>query len=427
MYLVADQVLKHFDKNTAPPDLLVLVQRLRLWERLGKRKIDLAAALKMAKAIFSEDIVGQKATLTEWVIEFGKIEQTKIAFRRGVELLKEGKYDDIEETMGQLFDFFRIGDFEDADGAFVEDSMKADIAQRRLRAKDRVPTGKVEIDKYLGGGLGLGQLYVIAGGTGVGKTTAALEFCRGAVHAGEPSLLISTEVQRPRLMDKYHAAVTGIPTGIAQIADEARLQRKMAAYLETRQKLFHVVWFEPYTKTMADVREYIKYLRDRYNFNPKLIAFDSPDLLKPSERHMKPHEGLAEIYTSIFALTGKDNVATLVTTDVKQASRDNLLIGVTDIGGSYEKAKKADGVFGIGRDKKAPLGDNGGFVVYLNFDKLRTDGTSGLVLEIEVAPHMSKWGAVNTLTPEKLRELMGSGPKEGGKGGGPKKAKQEFR
>ena len=408
LYLVADQTLKHFDRDGAPPNEPLLRQRLQIYDRLTKKKLDVQAALTAVNEVFRENIVGQKGTLTDWVLEFGKIEHTKQAFRRGVDLLKEGKYQDIESLMTELFDWYRSTSFDDADGGFVEDTILADLANRRVRTQERIPTGIQAIDTYLEGGLGRGQLYTIVGGTGVGKTTACMNFCRGAVHAGEPALFVSTEVQRPRLVDKYHAAITGIPMGLEMIDMEQELKAKVEAYLESRKRLFHIVWFEPYSMTMADIRNYLQFLNDHHNFFPKLVVFDSPDLLKAQNRYMKPHEALAEVWTSLFALTGKENFATVASTDVKQGSRDNLLIGVTDIGGTYEKAKKSDGVFGLGRDRKRhPVKADGTFTIWFNIDKLRTDGSDGLVLELEVAPRHGKWtGNINTVPPERIKEEL---------------------
>lgn len=409
LYLVADQILKHWDKEALPPDETMLVQRLRMYDAQSKRKLDIVSAVKLAREIYKISVIGSKATITEWMIHFGKVEHTKVAVHRTVEFMRQGKYDDIQELMTQLFDFYRTSEFEDVDDAFIEDSIIADMANRRIRQHQRIPTGIQAIDNYLGGGLGLGQLYLIAAGTGVGKTTAALTFCRGAVHTKEPTLLISTELGRHRLVDKYHAAVTGIPVGLPQLEKEHLLYRRMKQYLETRQRVFRLAWWEPYTATVADLKRYVQHIQDHYNFFPKLIVIDSPDLLRPeNKKNQKPHESLAEIWTALFAMTNRENVAMVLTTDVKQACRDQLLIGATSIGGSYEKPKKADGIFGLGKDKvKGQLDANGCFTIWVNIDKLRTDGTSGMVLETKVDPKRARWISTEVVPPERLKEADG--------------------
>ena len=52
----------------------------------------------------------------------------------------------------------------------------------------RVSTGVAGLDKILGGGLPLGQLYLVDGSPGVGKTTIAVQFLMEGVRAGERCL-----------------------------------------------------------------------------------------------------------------------------------------------------------------------------------------------------------------------------------------------
>jgi replicative DNA helicase len=57
-----------------------------------------------------------------------------------------------------------------------------------------IPTGLPTVDRKLGGGLRPGQLHVILGGTGSGKTALASQLCDSAVAHGRRALMFSMEV-----------------------------------------------------------------------------------------------------------------------------------------------------------------------------------------------------------------------------------------
>lgn len=62
---------------------------------------------------------------------------------------------------------------------------------------DRVSTGVAGLDYILGGGLPAGEVVVVEGGSGTGKTTLALQCCIAAAARGETALYISMcETQR---------------------------------------------------------------------------------------------------------------------------------------------------------------------------------------------------------------------------------------
>lgn len=57
-----------------------------------------------------------------------------------------------------------------------------------------IPTSIPRLDKYLGGGLRPGQLHVVLGGTGSGKTAFVSQLCDHAVAHGKRALMFSMEV-----------------------------------------------------------------------------------------------------------------------------------------------------------------------------------------------------------------------------------------
>ena len=83
-------------------------------------------------------------------------------------------------------------------------------ADARLRGGDRIgasiwPTGFDPLDGHLGGGLRGGELTLIGGPQGLGKTTMALQMVRNAVAAGRSAIVFSYEHEARTLMERLIA------------------------------------------------------------------------------------------------------------------------------------------------------------------------------------------------------------------------------
>jgi circadian clock protein KaiC len=63
------------------------------------------------------------------------------------------------------------------------------VSKRKTQAK--VSTGITGLDQILRGGLPSSNLYIMQGAPGAGKTTAALQFLRAGVEAGERCIYVS--------------------------------------------------------------------------------------------------------------------------------------------------------------------------------------------------------------------------------------------
>ncbi|MDJ0270465.1 MAG: AAA family ATPase [Aigarchaeota archaeon] len=68
----------------------------------------------------------------------------------------------------------------------------------------RVPTGVPGLDAMLGGGIPRGNIVLLYGGPGSGKTTLALQFLyRAAVEQGENTLYVSVEEKKNRIYERF--------------------------------------------------------------------------------------------------------------------------------------------------------------------------------------------------------------------------------
>lgn len=75
----------------------------------------------------------------------------------------------------------------------------------------RIPTKWKSIDKWLDGGLQLGQLDVIAGRTGMGKTSFATSLMTNVASQQVPCLMLSIEMPEPQIVRKILSGYCRIP------------------------------------------------------------------------------------------------------------------------------------------------------------------------------------------------------------------------
>ncbi len=71
------------------------------------------------------------------------------------------------------------------------------------------PTGFVPLDTYLSGGLRPGELTLLGGPQGLGKTTMALQMARQVAAKGHPVLYVSYEHDSVSLLERVVAAEAG--------------------------------------------------------------------------------------------------------------------------------------------------------------------------------------------------------------------------
>ena len=364
-------------------------------------------AIALATAIFTEDITRSKLYISEHLLRYGLFWEIYKATERHVALLDHEKY---EEGIQGILDAFEKGTRIGEVGRLHDVSLDERLSWRKRKLESAVPTGLPLFDEVLGGGLFPGQLMVLLGGTGVGKTTGSILCAYGAAQADRKVLLISAELSREEIETKLDCKISGIRSD-ELLSKEPELIAKIKKFYKERRGQIHVAWFELGTATVHDLRGYYRHLKQYQSFAPDLVIIDSPDNLKAMGRHSKKFEALEEIYAAVFGWAGADRIPIVVTSDVKQASRKKRLIGVEDAGGSYEKVKKADIVIGLGCDSDMRKEDDRGeFIIWANFDKVRT-GRGGVTFQVKVNPATSSWSVIRALESEEAREapLKGKG------------------
>ena len=88
---------------------------------------------------------------------------------------------------------------------------------------DAVPTGLRDLDHRLGGGMRAGQLIIVAGRPGMGKTAIALGVAEAVADAGQTSMFFSQEMVGDELCSRALSRASGLP--LEKILDGKKFDR----------------------------------------------------------------------------------------------------------------------------------------------------------------------------------------------------------
>jgi DNA repair protein RadA/Sms len=132
-----------------------------------------------------------------------------------------------------------------------------------VEAKDleRMPTGVEELDRALGGGLVAGQVVLLGGDPGIGKSTLLLQVASGIKASVANALYVSGEESAEQVA--LRARRLGLDAGGVRLAAETQLERVLGALEEARPRIavidsIQTVWTEALQSapgSVAQVRE----------------------------------------------------------------------------------------------------------------------------------------------------------------------------
>jgi len=176
----------------------------------------------------------------------------------------------------------------------------------------KISTGVVGLDQILEGGLPTGEMYLVRGDPGTGKTTLGLQFLAEGCRRGEKALFITfaqTEPALRRIARSFDLALDGIE--ILELGG-------MGLTDAPQQTLFHTADVE-----MGEVAAAIQEAIER--FAPDRIVLDSAAQLRMlADLPLRYHRQLLSL-RAIFA----NSAATVLVTDSVQSMRDEPLADIT--------------------------------------------------------------------------------------------------
>ncbi len=357
-----------------PPDLTTVASELRRQEQLaplgGLAYLgELVAAIPTAVHVeYYAEAVARAATLRRLIEAGGRITALGYDERGGLETT----LDAAEQTLFAVSQRQRGADFVPL-RAVVQQYFAAAQADT---AEPVVPTGLADLDRRLSGGLRAGQLVLLAGRPGLGKSGLALSI---AYHVGVRQRrgvgVVSLEMSRGELLQRLVAMHTGVDT--RQV--EGRTRRGEAAMVDALGAIAEapIAIEDSAMLTVMEVRAKARRLAGRGRLD--LLIVDYLQLLIGDSQGQGRVEEVSRISRQLKLLARELGCPVLALSQLSRAveQRTSKVPQLSDLRDSGALEQDADIVVFIYREEAAEGGGAGG-VAELHVAKQR-NGPLGVV------------------------------------------------
>jgi len=335
------KTLSYYNEYKTVPTMEVFKVEL---ENLNKELQNVAVKdlLKQAyKASKATDLGFVKDTF----LDFCKNQTLKGALMKSVDLLELGDYDDIRNLIDGAL---KAGTERDIGHEYI-----AEIEDRfREESRSTIETPWPLINNLLGGGLGQGDLGLIAGGPGGGKSWALIALGAQAVRLGYTVIHYTLELSEKYVGRRYDACFSEIPVG--DIIDHKKV------VIDKLSTLRGGLYIREYPAGQATVNTIHAHLEKciQQDIQPDMIIVDYADLLT-SKSSKEKRDKLDDIYTSLRGLATEMKVPIWTASQVNRSGAREDIIQGDRMAESYSKMMITDFAMSLARsaeDKESGTG-----------------------------------------------------------------------
>ena len=400
---LCDKYFAYYNKYKTFPTLTILITIIKEDLSRSKDHVLRDQIIDYLHRMKTNPDVGDLQYVKDKSLEFCKRQAFKDALEQSVELIQTEKYESVLQIMKEAIS---VGMPNTSGHNFFDD-----IEARFVQINRQVcPTGldKIDSQDILRGGLGRGELGVIAANTGVGKSHFLVAMGCAAMRAGKNVIHYTFELSEHDTGKRYDSNLCDIPSNEI-------IERKLEVVSKYKKMELGKLIIKEYPTGSASVmtlRNHIEKLTLK-GFKPSLVTVDYADVMKSSKAYDSLRHELKLIYTELRNLAVELQIPIWTASQANKDSSKSDVVGLENLGESYGKAQVADVVLSISRKPMEKSLGSGRIFVAKN-----RAGRDGLLFPINIDTAKSKFNILddtemslneavsqdNNAMKEKLRE-----------------------
>ena len=338
---IVKEILRYYYKYHTTPSLEFLGVEVKKIDNEVLR-VSVAEQMKESLKTINED----REYIEQEFSNFCKNQQLKKALLSSVDLLSKGQFEDIRSIIDSAL---KAGADKNIGHEYTKD------IEQRYREDDRaaIPTPWAGITELLMGGLGRGDLGVIFGGPGSGKSWFLVNLGAAAVKAGYTVAHYTLELSDIYTGKRYDSVFSGI-----EFKDIHNHRSKVEEIIEALPGKLIVKEFPMGKTTVSSIESHIRKCTD-LGHKPDLIIIDYIDLLKSKRKGGEVKDEIDDVYTAVKGMARELNTPIWSVSQVNRAGAKDDVVEGDKAAGSYNKIMIADFILSLSRKRADKINQTG--------------------------------------------------------------------
>jgi replicative DNA helicase len=330
---IIKQILDYYYKYHTTPSMEVLKVELK---KLTNEVLQVSIKEQLKEAYTSSD--DDLEYVENEFSNFCRNQQLKRALLNSVDLLNAGDYDSIRLLVNNAL---KAGQDKNLGHEYNKDT------ESRYREDNRsfVPTPWEHLNVLLQGGLGGGDLGIIFGNPGGGKSWSLVALGGHAVKMGYNVLHYTLELGEDYVGRRYDAFFTNQP-----VQNIAKHRKEIEAIVPNLPGNLIIKEFAMGKATTSMVESHIKKCIE-LDFKPDLVIIDYIDLLRSKRLKGERKDEVDDLYVSTKGLARELNLPIWSVSQVNRAGAKDDVIEGDKAAGSYDKMMIADFAMSLSRKR----------------------------------------------------------------------------
>lgn len=330
---IIEEILKYFKKYNTTISIEVLKVELK---RVSNEVLQVAIKeeLKNSYKASKDDILFIEQEFTS----FCKNQKLKAALLDSADLLAQGEFETIRNKI------------EDALKAGIDKNIgheyKKDVETRyRESYRPTIPTPWPQINKLLQGGFGPGDLGVVFGSPGSGKSWIMVAIAAHAAKLGYNVNFYTLELGEDYVGKRFDSYLTGynMEELLSKRTEVEQISQEVQGNVIVKE-------YPPKGATISTIKSHIQRCTD-LGFPPDIVIIDYADYLKPpSRKYAERKDEVDDVYIGAKGLAKSLGIPVITPSQVNRLGAKDDIIEGDKAAGSYDKMMVAD--FGMSLSRK---------------------------------------------------------------------------
>ena len=312
-----------------------------------------------------------KDFLLDYIEDFARKQEVKEAIRKCVELVKEDRLDETEETIRQALMVSRTVD----NGQEYFSSVKDRWERLLLRKEtDKYRTILPSCNKHLEGGHNAKELCMVVASAGTGKSLFLVNQAVASMMEDKKVLYVSLEMSEDKIANRFDSIITMLPISkLKEPSTQLQLNERLDLFKEHFPKSDLVIKEFPTGQANVNtLRALLVQLKSYDNFEPDLIIVDYLELLRPVRLIEQEYMAQQRIAEELRGLAVEYNCLVWTASQVNREGRRVNLITDAQLADSYGKIRTVDWSISLNQtEEEYDKGKMRGYVIKARDSKQR--------------------------------------------------------